>query len=97
MIQQMQRPCDLCKGQGESVNINDKCSNCNGQKVILENNQYEFKIEPGAPDGAQLVIRNEGNYDVKAKERSNVLILINLEDQKIFTRNDNDLILSFIE
>ncbi|KAK1394092.1 hypothetical protein POM88_013148 [Heracleum sosnowskyi] len=41
MIQQMQQPCNECKGTGESISNRDRCTQCKGEKVVQEKKQKE--------------------------------------------------------
>ncbi len=36
MFSQRTGPCDECGGVGEMINEKDKCTNCNGKKVVKE-------------------------------------------------------------
>ncbi|CAN1251798.1 Chaperone protein dnaJ 2 [Linum perenne] len=43
MIQQMQHPCNECKGTGESISDKDRCSQCKGEKVVPQKEHPRFK------------------------------------------------------
>jgi len=44
MVQQMQKPCDKCKGKGEVINEKDKCKVCKGEKVQKNSKLLKFKL-----------------------------------------------------
>ncbi|GJS39657.1 DnaJ protein [Tanacetum coccineum] len=45
MIQQMQHPCNKCKGIGETINDKDRCTQCKGEKVMQEKKGLEVHVE----------------------------------------------------
>lgn len=47
MVQQIQTVCPDCKGQGERINPKDRCTNCNGNKVVREKKIIEIHIDKG--------------------------------------------------
>jgi DnaJ-class molecular chaperone len=94
MIQQMQKKCPLCKGQGEIVNNKDKCEQCSGKKVEKVKHTYEFDMPKGIPENVKLGIKNEGNQDYESFQRSDLVLMIKVKDSGDFERNDNDLVLN---
>lgn len=50
MIQQTQRVCPDCHGQGEVIPAKDRCKNCNGQKVMKEKKIIEVHVDKGIRD-----------------------------------------------
>lgn len=47
MVQQIQTVCPDCKGQGERINPKDRCTTCNGNKVVREKKIIEIHIDKG--------------------------------------------------
>jgi DnaJ homolog subfamily A member 2 len=47
MIQQMQHPCNECKGSGETISDKDRCLQCKGDKVLPEKKVLEVVVEKG--------------------------------------------------
>lgn len=47
MVQQIQTVCPDCKGQGERINPRDRCTTCNGNKVVREKKILEIHIDKG--------------------------------------------------
>ena len=47
MIQQMQHPCNGCKGTGETISDRDRCPHCKDDKVVQEKKVLEVFVEKG--------------------------------------------------
>uniref|UniRef100_A0A804MS65 Chaperone protein dnaJ 3 n=1 Tax=Zea mays TaxID=4577 RepID=A0A804MS65_MAIZE len=45
MIQQMQHPCNECKGSRETISDKDRCPQCKGDKVVPEKKVFEVVVE----------------------------------------------------
>lgn len=52
MIQQTQRPCNECKGSGETIRDKDRCPQCRGEKDVPENKVLEVIVEKGMQNEA---------------------------------------------
>lgn len=60
MIQQVQKQCSGCNGQGISGNF-PKCTICSGTKYIDEKKVIKYNIPAGSIDKQSIVIDNSGN------------------------------------
>ena len=47
MVQQIQTVCSDCQGQGERINLKDRCKACQGRKVTRERKILEVHIDKG--------------------------------------------------
>jgi DnaJ homolog subfamily A member 2 len=64
MIQQMQQPCNECKGTGESINEKDRCPRCKGEKVVQEKKVLEVHVEKGMQHNQKITFPGEANEAV---------------------------------
>jgi DnaJ-class molecular chaperone len=68
--------CHICNGIGINPEI-ELCGNCEGYKFITEEIEKTVTIPAGAYQNYELIIENEGNYDPDNKKRSDVICIIN--------------------
>ncbi|RZS11852.1 hypothetical protein BHM03_00043228 [Ensete ventricosum] len=61
MIQQMQHPCNECKGTGETINDKDRCPQCKGEKVVPEKKVLEVIVEKGMQNGQKITFPGEAD------------------------------------
>ncbi|RZB83722.1 DnaJ protein-like isoform B [Glycine soja] len=64
MIQQMQHPCNECKGTGETINDRDRCQQCKGEKVVQEKKVLEVVVEKGMQNGQKITFPGEADEAV---------------------------------
>lgn len=64
MIQQMQHPCNECKGTGETINEKDRCPQCKGEKVMQEKKVLEVVVEKGMQNGQKITFPGEADEAV---------------------------------
>lgn len=64
MIQQMQHPCNECKGTGETINEKDRCPQCKGEKVVQEKKVLEVVVEKGMQNGQKITFPGEADEAV---------------------------------
>lgn len=64
MIQQMQHPCNECKGTGETINDKDRCTQCKGEKVVQEKKVLEVIVEKGMQNGQKITFPGEADEAV---------------------------------
>lgn len=65
MIQQMQHPCNDCKGTGETINDKDRCPLCKGDKVVQEKKVLEVIVEKGMQNGQKIKFPGEADEAVR--------------------------------
>lgn len=65
MIQQMQHPCNECKGTGETINDKDRCGQCKGEKVVQEKKVLEVHVEKGMQNGQKITFPGEADEAVR--------------------------------
>lgn len=59
MFAQTQTTCNECGGRGTV--IVKKCPHCNGEKVVEHIQHYTLDIEPGMPEGHDVLFDGEGD------------------------------------
>lgn len=79
MVQQMQVPCQSCRGEGTSINARDRCPKCNAERVVQEKRTIEVHIDRGMTNGEKIRFAEEGDQipDVKPGD-----VYIVLQEQK---------------
>jgi len=77
MIQQLQQPCNECSGNGEMIDPRDRCSTCNGQKLVPETKVLEVHIEKGSKWGEKIEFYGEGEQSTEVGvEPGDVIIIL---------------------
>ncbi|KAL8127715.1 hypothetical protein AgCh_014583 [Apium graveolens] len=61
MYQQMQHPCDECKGSGEKIRDKDRCSQCKGEKVVQEKKVMNVIVDKGMKNGQKITYAGEAD------------------------------------
>ncbi|TXG73510.1 hypothetical protein EZV62_002089 [Acer yangbiense] len=90
MIQQMQHPCNECKGTGETINDKDRCTQCKGEKVVPEKKVLEVVVEKGMQNGQKITFPGEADEAPETITGDIVFILQQKEHPK-FKRKGEDL------
>lgn len=90
MVQQIQRPCSFCRGQGEMFNDSDRCTACNGNKTTKEKKILEVHVDPGMRDGQKIVFAGEGDQE-PGIEPGDVIFVLDEKEDKVFRRQGSDL------
>jgi DnaJ family protein A protein 2 len=80
MVQQMQRPCDKCRGRGEVINEKDKCKVCKGEKVVKKQQQLEVHIERGMRPGNRVTFREAADQAPGAEPGDVIVVLMEKPD-----------------
>ncbi|KAL9238664.1 hypothetical protein vseg_013058 [Gypsophila vaccaria] len=90
MIQQMQHPCNECKGTGESISDKDRCPQCKGDKVVPEKKVLEVVVDKGMQNGQKVTFAGEADEAPDTVTGDIVFILQQKEHPK-FKRKGQDL------
>ncbi|KAF9264925.1 hypothetical protein L218DRAFT_958090 [Marasmius fiardii PR-910] len=91
MIQQMQTTCDECSGQGETINMKDRCNQCKGKKVVSDKKVLEVHVDKGMKGGQTITFRGEADQS-PGQETGDVIIVIEEKPHDRFKRQENDLV-----
>lgn len=90
MIQQMQHPCNECKGTGETINDKDRCTHCKGEKVVQEKKVLEVIVEKGMQNGQRITFPGEADEAPDTVTGDIVFVLQQKEHPK-FKRKGDDI------
>jgi len=90
MYSQSTGPCDECGGQGEMINMEKRCKICKGKKVKRDKKTLSVEVGKGSPNGEQFTIHGEGDA-VPDVEPGDVIVVIKIRPNKIFSRKGADL------
>jgi DnaJ family protein A protein 2 len=94
MVQQMQAHCTDCGGKGEVIDKKDRCGGCNGKKTLDEEKVIEVHVDKGMNEGQRITFSGEGDQAPGITPGDIVVILKVKQDEGIFERNGEDLIMS---
>ncbi|CAL5390840.1 unnamed protein product [Camellia sinensis] len=89
MIQQMQHPCNECKGTGETINDKDPCPQCKGDKVVKEKKVWEV-VEKGMQNGQRIIFPEEADA-VPDMITGDIVFVLQQEVHPKFKRKGDDI------
>ncbi|XP_057534995.1 dnaJ protein homolog ANJ1 [Amaranthus tricolor] len=90
MIQQMQHPCNECKGTGETINDKDRCPQCKGEKVVQEKKVLEVVVEKGMQHGQKITFPGEAD-EAPDTVTGDIVFVLQLKEHPKFKRKGEDL------
>ncbi|KAK1354522.1 dnaJ protein-like [Heracleum sosnowskyi] len=90
MIQQMQHPCNECKGTGESISDRDRCTQCKGEKVVQQKKVLDVVVDKGMQNGQKITFSGEADEAPDTVTGDIVFVLQQKEHPK-FKRKGDDL------
>jgi molecular chaperone DnaJ len=82
--------CPRCHGEGTIVS--DPCPQCRGSGRERFNRTLGVKIPAGVDDGAQVVMRNEGDAGSRGGPPGNLFIVLSVKPHEFFVRRGDDII-----
>jgi len=80
MVQQMQKPCDKCRGRGEIINEKDKCKSCKGEKVKKQQQTLEVHVVKGMKPGSKVTFREAADQAPGADPGDVIVLLMEKPD-----------------
>ncbi|KAJ8661292.1 chaperone DnaJ [Lichtheimia ornata] len=90
MVQQVQQPCAACQGQGET--IGEKCTQCNGKKVVNDKKIIEVHIDKGMKDGQRITFAGESDQGPGIEQPGDIIIVLAQQPDPNFVRKGDDLV-----
>ncbi|XP_038706832.1 dnaJ protein homolog ANJ1 [Tripterygium wilfordii] len=90
MIQQMQHPCNECKGTGETINDKDRCPQCKGEKVVQEKKVLEVIVEKGMQNGQKITFPGEAD-EAPDTVTGDIVFVLQQKEHPRFKRKGDDL------
>jgi molecular chaperone DnaJ len=83
--------CSTCQGSGEL--IPEPCSNCNGQKQVMEVRNLSVKVPPGVDSDTQIRLTGEGGPGQDGGPPGNLFVVIDVRPHEFFRRRGEDIYL----
>jgi len=80
MVQQMQKPCDRCRGKGEVIAEKDKCKVCRGDKTVKKQQVLEVNVEKGMKPGSRVTFREAADQAPGAEPGDVIVVLMEKPD-----------------
>jgi len=90
MIQQFTTNCGSCGGKGEIMRSQDRCRQCNGQKVVETTQTLNVNITRGMSNGEKIVFHGEAEQSPNTIP-GNVIVVLREEKHPVFRREGNNL------
>ncbi|WP_298067460.1 molecular chaperone DnaJ [uncultured Mailhella sp.] len=84
------QPCPACRGQG--FTIPKPCPKCRGTGMVEVTRELTVHIPAGVYDGARLRLRGEGEAGVHGGPPGDLYVVLRVEDDKVFERDEQNLI-----
>ncbi len=82
--------CPSCRGEGKI--ITDPCPKCRGAGQVEEVKELSVRIPAGVDNGSRLRLRGEGEPGHFGGPPGDLYVVLYVEEDKIFKRQDQDLI-----
>jgi DnaJ family protein A protein 2 len=92
MVQQMQTPCQTCRGACKIINERDKCKSCKGKKVFKDRKVLEVNVEKGMKNGQKIRFAGEAD-EAPNTIPGDVNFIVQERQHERFTRKGADLAL----
>ena len=92
MIQQVQAACNHCRGSGKILKPENMCKECSGEGTKLKEVRLNIPLKNGLEDGQQIQLPNQGH--VLKDGKTDLLIIIHIEEHPIFKRSGTNLIIN---
>ncbi|XP_046736348.1 dnaJ homolog subfamily A member 2-like [Diprion similis] len=93
MAQQMQEKCTHCQTTGEIINEKDRCTTCEGKKVVNQTKILEVHVDKGMRESQKILFRGEGDQ-MPEVQPGDVVIVLQQKPHPTFERSGDDLIMT---
>lgn len=84
------QPCRRCRGEGRV--IEQPCTRCHGEGRSRAQREVTVEVPPGVSSENYITLRGEGSVGPQGGPRGDVLVLIEVEDDPRFVRDEADLL-----
>lgn len=91
---QTQSVCPDCQGEGKT--ITRKCSHCQGEGILQQEEIISINIPAGVAEGMQLSMSGKGNAARRGGVNGDLLIVVEEEKHPELIRDENDLIFNLL-
>jgi len=89
LITQQQMVCPECRGEGEMISKEDRCTKCKGEKVVEDVKNLEIFIDKGMQHGQKITISGEGNQ-IPGYQSGDIILVLKQRPHKVFTRGTGE-------
>ena len=89
----VQQTCPQCQGTGEE--INNPCTDCNGQGNKQATKKISVTIPKGVDDGTRIRLTGKGEAGTKGGANGDLYLFINVHSHDLFKRSDENLFFEF--
>jgi molecular chaperone DnaJ len=86
-----QQVCNTCKGEGETIQVDDYCSACKGRGRTQRTKTVRINVPAGVQDGNKLRVKGEGDAGDKAGPEGDLYIFLKVQPDPRFRRDGNDI------
>ena len=86
--------CQSCGGEGKM--ITKKCSHCNGEGIVRDDDVITINIPAGVAEGMQLSLGGKGNAARRGGVNGDLLILVEEEPHPELIRDQSDIIYNLL-
>ncbi len=93
-MMQTQSVCPTCNGEGKT--ITKKCTFCNGEGVVRQDEVISINIPAGVAEGMQLSLRGKGNAARRGGSNGDLLVVVEEEPHPQLIRDENDLVYNLL-
>jgi len=93
-MMQVQEECPTCHGEGKV--IRNKCTSCQGEGVVRDEEIVTIKIPAGVSGGMQIPIQGKGNAAPRGGVPGDLLVLIEEEEHPNLIREGSDLVYNLL-
>eukprot|EP00262_Sarcandra_glabra_P010835 TRINITY_DN2632_c1_g2_i1.p1 TRINITY_DN2632_c1_g2~~TRINITY_DN2632_c1_g2_i1.p1 ORF type:complete len:308 (+),score=51.94 TRINITY_DN2632_c1_g2_i1:207-1130(+) len=90
IVEIVEEVCSDCRGLGEIISEDDKCTRCKGSKVTQEEKVLEVLVEKGMEHGQKIVFPGEANEALNVVT-GDIVVVLQLEEHPMYKRKFHDL------
>ncbi len=86
--------CNTCHGEGKV--IKERCTACGGEGRIHGETTIKVNVPAGVSEGNYIPLHGQGNTGQRGGEAGDLIVVIEEEPHKVFSRNGDDVILDLL-
>ena len=86
--------CNNCNGEGKI--IKERCSGCGGEGRVHGETTIKVNVPAGVSEGNYIPLHDQGNAGQRGGPPGDLIVIIEEEPHKIFTRSGDDVILDLL-
>ena len=86
--------CSNCGGEGRI--IKERCATCQGEGRVQGETTIKVNVPPGVLEGNYIPLQSQGNAGQRGGPPGDLIVVIEEEPHKVFTRSGDDVILDLL-